>query len=133
MRGAKFFMVLLVTLLAGCVPGFLTDAATRIAYDIEAGAGRLGGSEGSRVTINHATPSKSGECEGPYKLQVDKVGMLVIWCLDAAGKTVSSHTTSYFARFVDTPQTWILDKPSRAPLVIEIERRNGRATVADVR
>lgn len=133
MRGARCYMVLLVMLLAGCVPGFLTDAATRIAYDIEAGAGRLGGSEGSRVTIQHQTPSKSGECEGPYKLQVDKVGMLVIWCLDAAGTTVSSHTTSYFARFVDTPQTWILDKPSRAPLVIEIERRSGRAVVVDVR
>lgn len=133
MRGATLSLVLPAMLLAACVPGFLTDAATRIAYDIEAGASRLGAADGSRVMIDHKTPSRSGECEGPYKLQVDKVGMLVIWCKDEAGKTVSSHTTSYFARFVDTPQTWIIDKPARAPLNIAIERRNGRAVITDVR
>jgi hypothetical protein len=133
MRHARIVLAVLAILIAGCVPSFLTDAATRIAYDIEAGAGRLGASDGSHVTIDHKTPSKSGECEGPYKLQVDKVGMLVIWCMDEAGKTVSSHTTSYFARFVDTPQTWIIDKPAHALLQIELERRSGRAVVVDVR
>ena len=116
---------------AGC--GIGTDAATRLAYDIEAGAGKLGGRSGATHSIRHHTPSKAGECTGPYKVQLDKVGALVIWCKDAAGRTVSSHSTSYHARFIDTPRTYILDKPAGATLIIDIERRNGRAVVADVR
>ena len=109
-----------------------TDAATRIAYDIEAGAARLGGSEGARHNIVHATPSKPDECTGPYKVQVDKVGALIIWCYDAAGGTVSSHSTTYHGRFVDTPRTYILDKPAGSALTLDIERRSGRAIVTNV-
>jgi hypothetical protein len=115
--------------LTGCV----TDAATRLAYDIEAGDGRLGKETGARYSIVHKTPSKSGQCVGPYQVQLDKVGALIIWCKDAAGRTVSSHSTSYHARFVDTPQTYILEKPAGTPLTIDIERRAGRALVTDVR
>jgi hypothetical protein len=64
-------------------------------------------------------------------VQLDKVGMLVIWCKDETGKTVSSHTTSYHARFVDTPRTYILDKPAGSMLTIDIERRGGRAVVTN--
>jgi hypothetical protein len=128
--------LLLLAQLPGWVGGcgeLFTDAATRLAYDIEAGASRLGNAPGARHAIVHGTPSKSGECVGPYMIQVDKVGALVIWCKDDAGRTVSSHSTTYHARFVDTPQTYILDKPAGEPLTIDLERRNGRAVVADVR
>lgn len=111
----------------------MTDAATRLAYDIESGVGHLGKEEGARYSIAHNTPSRSGECVGPYAVQLDKVGLIAIWCKDAAGQTVSSHTTSYHARFVDTPKTYILDKPAGSTLVIDIERRQGRAVVTDVR
>ena len=116
---------------AGC-DGW-TDAATRLAYDIEAGAGRLGRENGATHSIRHNTPSKAGECTGPYTVQVDKVGAIIIWCKDAAGRTVSSHSTSYHARFIDTPRTYILEKPAGTTLTIDIERRNGRAVVTDVR
>ena len=120
-----------VAALAACSLDF-TDAATRLANDIEAGAGRLGSENGATYSIEHHTPSKAGECTGPYTVQLDKVGALIIWCKDAAGHTVASHSTSYHARFVDTPQTWIVDKPAGATLVIEIERRAGRAVVTGV-
>jgi hypothetical protein len=110
-----------------------TDAATRLAFDIEAGTGRLGRQNGAKHSIRHNTPSKAGECTGPYTVQLDKVGAIVIWCKDAAGRTVSSHSTTYHARFIDTPRTYILDKPAGATLTIDIERRNGRAVVTDVR
>lgn len=109
-----------------------TDAATRIAYDIEAGAARLGTTDGARHSIVHATPSTPDECTGPYKVQVDKVGALIIWCYDAAGRTVSSHSTTYHGRFVDTPSTYILDKPAGSALTLDIERRGGRAIVTRV-
>lgn len=124
--------LLVLATVAGC-GDLLTDAATRAAYDIEAGARRLGSKPGARHAIVHQTPSKQGECVGPYMVQVDKVGALVIWCKNDAGQTVSSHSTSYHARFIDTPRTYILQKQAGAPLTIEIERRDGRAVVTDVR
>jgi len=132
MRGSRFLLLLASLAVAtGC--DILTDAATRIAYDIEAGAGRLGNDPGAHYRIDHKTPSKRGDCDGPYTVQLDKVGALIIWCKDAAGRTTASHSTSYHARFVDTPQTWILDKPAGATLAIELERRGGRAVIVDVR
>ena len=129
--GSLLQLIFILTL-AGCILDF-TDAATRLAYDIEAGASRLGPQDGAKYSIEHHTPSKSGECVGPYTVQLDKVGALIVWCKDTAGRTVSSHSTSYHARFVDTPQTYIVEKPAGATLTIDIERRGGRAVATDVR
>lgn len=123
-------MVVLATA-AGC--NSFTDAATRIAYDIEAGAGKLRKEEGARYSIQHQTPSAADQCVGPYAVQLDKVGALIVWCKDESGKTVSSHSTSYHARFVDTPQTWIIEKPARSILTIDVERRGSRIAITDVR
>ena len=122
--------VLSVLLLGGC----LTDAATRLAYDIEAGAGRVGRADGAKYTVVHRVPSSAGECVGPYRVQLDKVGAIIVWCKDAAGDTtVSSHSTSYHARFVDTSETRIVDKPANEALVIELERRDGRIVIASAK
>jgi hypothetical protein len=123
--------MVLAILACGC--DLPTDAATRLAYDIEAGSNRLGGGAGATYRIRHETPSKTGECTGPYKVQLDKAGALIVWCKDAAGGTVSSHSTSYHARFADTPRTYLLDKPAGAALVVDLERRDGRAVIVDVR
>jgi len=120
-------------MLATCLTGCLTDPATRLAYDIERGANQLLQHNGARHTVVHRTPSKAGECEGPYTVQLDKAGALIIWCRDAAGATISSHSTSYQSRFIDTPQTWILEKPAGTTLHIDLERRAGRAVVIDLR
>lgn len=120
-------LLVFLALTAGC--DAFTDAATRIAYDIEAGVGRP--EAGARYSVQHNTPSKSGECTGPYMVQLDKVEALIIWCKDESGKTVSSHSTSYHARFVDTPQTYILEKPAGSTLTIDIERRGNRAVVTN--
>lgn len=126
--------LLLPTLLAfttGC--DLFSDAATRLAYDLEAGAGRLGRQAGASTSVRHSMPSKSGDCAGPYKVQLDKVGALIVWCYGAGGETVSSHSTTYHARLVDTPKTYLLEKPAGAPLTITLERRGGRALITDVR
>lgn len=126
------FMIFATFLLASCGDAF-TDAATRIAYDLESASQRLGNNEGARYFLEHRMPSKKGECEGPYKVQLDKVGALIVWCYDATDKTISSHSTSYHARFTETSQTWLLEKAAGETLVIELERRNGRAIVVDAR
>ena len=109
-----------------------TDPATRLAYDLEAGTGRLGREAGATYNVQHNTSSKSGECIGPYKVQFDKVGALII-CNDASGNTVFSHSTSYHARFVETPQTYIVKKPAGTVLTIDLERRNERAVITNAR
>jgi len=123
---------LLIFLAAAAGREAFTDAATRIACDIEAGAGWLGREAGTQYSIQHHTSAKAGECIGPYMVRLDKVGALVIWCKDETGKTVSGHSTSYHARFVDTPQTYILEKPAGSTLTIDIERRGSRAIVTNV-
>jgi len=112
---------------------FATDPATRLAYDIEAGADQLGSDSGATFSILHAAPSKSGECIGPYKIQLDKVGAMIIWCKDAAGETVSSHSTTYHAHFVETPETFLIDKGAGEALIIDLERRGGQTVIVDVR
>src|SRR3954471_13794604 len=109
-RFSSRWVLLLIsrTTMTGC--DVVTDPATRLAYELEAGTGRLGREAGATYSVQHNQPSKSGECIGPYKVQLDKVGGLIIWCNDTSGHTVSSHSTSYHARFVETPQTFILEK-----------------------
>lgn len=116
-----------VPFLTGC----FTDAATRLAYDIESGVNRMNRLDEARDSIRH-TPAESSECAGPYTVQLDKVGALIVWCKDAAGNVVASGSTSYHARFIDTPTTYILDKPAGSTLAIDLERRAGRVVVADV-
>ena len=123
-----FALPLAVLLLAGC----LTDAATRLAYDIKAGVARVGAENGAHYTIEHRTPSRRGECAGPYTVQFDQVGALIIWCRVGDGQTVaSSPGTSYHRRFVDTPRTWILEKGAGETLLIRLERQNGRVVIAE--
>lgn len=133
MPASRTLAVGLTILLMAGLGGCMTDPATRLAYDIERGASRLAQTEGARHRVEHRTPSKTGQCDGPYRLQLDKVGALVIWCRDANGSTVSSHSTSYQSRFIVTPQTWLVEKPAASTLVIELERRNDRAVVVEVR
>lgn len=119
-----------VLLLGGC----LTDAATRLAYDLEAAAGKIGRGEGARYTLVHRVPSSRGECTGPYRVQLDKVGALIFWCMDAAGdKALSGHSTSYHRRYVDTPETHILEKPAKEALLVDLERRGGRVVITGAR
>ena len=125
MRGLGLLAAVLF--LTGC----FTDAATRLAYDIESGANRMNRLNEARYSIRH-TPAESSECTGPYTVQHDKVGALIVWCKDAAGNVVASGSTSYHARFIETPTTYILDKPAGSTLAIDLERRAGRVVVAGV-
>lgn len=118
-----------VITLTGC--GLFTDAATRLAYDLEKAAKKLS-NDGDSYTLYHPVPSKRGECDGPYTVQLDKVGALVIWCRDENGETVASPGTSYHSRFVRTPETYYLHKEAGEALVIEMEQRGGQATIIRV-
>jgi hypothetical protein len=114
---------------SGC--DLFTDPATRLAYDIESAAKKLKNT-GDRFTLYHETPSKRGECSGPYTVQLDKVGALVIWCNNENGEVLSSSGTSYHRRFVHTPETYYLDKEAGDTLVIELEQKGSQAVIVKV-
>lgn len=100
-------------LLTGC----FTDAATRIAYDIETAAKHVEHTGNSKFTLAHRTPSKKGECNNSYTVQLDKVGALIIWCKDEKNiQALSSHSTSYHSRFVDTPYLHTGKERGRNPI-----------------
>ena len=118
-------------LLAGC--GFATDPATRLAADLEAGSERLRMDDGATDSVHHATPSRAGQCGGPYKVQLDKVGAMIVWCYDISGATVSSHSTTSHAPHVETPRTYIVDKGAGDTLIVDLKRHDGRAVITGVR
>jgi len=115
--------------LSGC--DVFTDAATRLAYDIESAAKKLK-NHGDRFTLYHETPSKRGECSGPYTVQLDKVGALIIWCRDENGEVLSSPGTSYHRRFVHTPETYYLDMEAGETLIIDLEQKGSKAVIVKV-
>lgn len=117
-------------ILAGC-----SDGATRLAYQIEAETAAFARAGESRATLVHRPLRRWGNgCAEAYKVQIDKVGALIIWCLDSrTGATTGSHSTSYHARFVDTPQTWIIEKKAGEALYIDLVKRGGKAEVVAVR
>jgi hypothetical protein len=128
----RLLTIFTISLLLAGLTGCLTDPATRLAYDIERGASLLAMTEGSRYKIEHRTPSKTGACHQAYKVQLDQVGALIIWCKDNNGNTASSHSTSYQSRFIVVPRTIIVTKTAGSTLIIELERRNGNAVVTDL-
>jgi hypothetical protein len=131
LRWQQAAMAILAATLAAC--GAITDPATRLAADLEDGADRLPLRDGATDAVHHATPSRPGQCDGPYKVQLDRVGAMIVWCMDTAGNTVSSHSTTSHNRAVDTSQTFIVDKGAGETLIIDLERRGGRAVIIGVR
>lgn len=119
-----------ILLMTGC--DLFTDAATRLAHDLEDAATALR-QEGDTVTLRHETPSRRGACAGPYTVQLDQVGALVIWCKDGHDEVVASPGTSYHRRFVTTPETYRVEKSAGETLVIELEQRGGEAVIVEVR
>ena len=123
---------LLFVAVAGVGCDSFTDPATRLAYAIEGGVSNLKHQPGAQYLIEHHSPRDGDECAGPYKVQLDKVGAIIIWCLDATGSVETSHSTSYHARFVSTQETILLEKPAGSMLTITLERQEGLAVITHV-
>ena len=81
------------------------------------------------------SPSSTNRPSGVVRrstVQLDKVGALIVWCRDAEDKVLSSHSTTHHGRFVDTRETFIVNKPAGGVLIIRLERQQGRAVIVSV-
>lgn len=125
----------LAAALATACDEFLVDAATAIAYDIERQAGSFARSGAERATIVHIPSSSRAGCKDDYRVQFSGSSALVIWCRapGSATETVSSHSTTYHLRFVEVPETTILDKKRGESLTIDLMRGSGKPVVTAVR
>lgn len=122
--------------LAGCALLFgCTDAATRIAYDIESGVDAFRRSNAKTYEIRHVPQGMPDGCSEAYTVQFSANSSLVIWCKESAGgKITSSHTTTYHLRFVKIPTTFKLDKAAGEATIIELARNeDGDVIVTAVR
>lgn len=109
-----------------------TDSATRLAFDIERGIGGLGRRDGDEYIIVHRPTLRTPGGDGRVRVQLDKVGALIVWYTAADGTVLESGATSFHSRFVDTPQTWIVERAEGMEFAIRVQRRSGRAVIIGV-
>jgi len=121
--------VSLAALLNAC-----TDAATRIAYQIEESTQDFQNSPAQKITINHLPKSLPEGCSSSYTLQFSKNSSLVIWCKsELLGKTTASYGTTYHLRFVKVPETLVVDKREGEAALIDLEKQNGQIILTGLR
>jgi hypothetical protein len=143
LRRRRLVPVAALLALAGC-----SDAATRVAYDIESGIEKLEPRDGARADIRHAPRSWPEGCSGSYTLRIEKgaavnlgngnfrtaenSGNLSVQCYGDDGNPHRWHTT-YHLRFVDVPATVEVTKQAGEAAVIQTQRVAGKPIVAGVR
>ncbi len=127
----RVFLLLVALCVAGC--SVLQDAATSLAADVEDGAGRLSAREGATRYVWHDAGARAGPAARTIRVQFDRVGALIVWYLDGEGNVLESGSTTHHSRYVETPETLLVDLPIDAPVRIELRRRGGRAVVTEVR
>jgi hypothetical protein len=143
MENRRFVVVAALLFMAGC-----SDAATRVAYDIESGTDRLASNDGARLEISHVPRSWPEGCSGSYTLRIEKgaatsdgqgnfrttedSGGLSVRCYGSDGNEHRWRTT-YHLRFVEVPAPVEVRKNGGDPAVIEIQRASGKALVIGLR
>ena len=121
-----------------CVTSLLlvscTDAATRVAYDLEAGAKRFRKAPTVAATVEHSPKATPEGCPGGYTLQLSEESALLVWCQDSiAGPAVSSHTTTYHLKYVDVPRTLIIHKGRGQHVWLDLAKDDDRIVVTGLR
>ena len=109
----------------------LTDAATRLAGELDGGAARARRAPDGRATIVHRPKASPEGCAEDYRVQLTKDSALVVWC-SSAGKVTSSHVTTSHLPAVSVPQTWVVDKRAGEALTIALEKHGERMLVTGV-
>jgi hypothetical protein len=124
----------LLALSATAACGAFTDAATRVAYDLEGGAKRLRASTERTLTVEHVPEATPEGCPGDYTLQLSQESALLVWCQDSIGGPSSgSHTTTYHLNYVGVPQTLLIHKHAGEHAWIELTKDGDAIVVSGLR
>ena len=119
-----------LTLAAGALiacSDFMTDSATRAAYDLEKAAKALQNSPAQTYTLVHRPKASPEGCSHDYAFQLSRQSSLLVWCKSVDGATnVASHATTFHLRFVDVPEQTNLTKRAGEPVTIELQKTSGK-------
>jgi len=90
----------------GCDFLLTTDAATRLAYDLEAASQRLRAQSASELVLDHKPESSPEGCKGDYTVTLQAGGAILVGCLGDHNYTSLgySYSTTYHRRFVRVPR-----------------------------
>jgi hypothetical protein len=109
---------------------FLTDSATRAAYDLEKAADVMQLTSASTYTLVHRPKASPEGCSHDYSFQLSRQSSLLVWCKSADGTTnVASHATTYHLRYVDVPEQIRFEKRAGEPVTIELQKASGKPKV----
>lgn len=122
-------------IVAGALAAGCTDAATRVAYDIEAGAKAAAASADGRATVRHEPSRRPEGCDGAYRIEIGagraadpRKGSITVKC---AGRGL--WYTTYHLNFVVVPATVRADKRAGEPVLVDLERRGAEIALVGVR
>jgi hypothetical protein len=136
-RVARIALLLAFACLAGCgMP--ITDGATRLASDINAGAGKLPATKNARLEIKHKPVSIPDGVKGPYMVEMQisspnrprTSGTLFITDL----KSRDGWGTTYHLNYVRVPRELSVTKNAGESVTIVLERAaDGKIDVTGLR
>jgi len=116
----RLVLVLCLTFgLAGC--DFMTDAATRIAYDLEREAAALRRSGEATRTFTHKPKASPEGITGPYTVRLGRA------------LSISKYHTSYHSNFVEVPKMLVVRKGDGEAFQIVLTRVGDSIQVTELR
>jgi len=106
----------------------VTDAATRLGWELKDAAASARRSPTRRHVLVHRPKSWPEGCSTDYRVQLDKTGLVVFWC-SKNGKVTSGYSTSHHRSEVDFAQTFIVDKRKGSTLRLTFDASGAKAVV----
>jgi hypothetical protein len=121
--------LLLASLAAGC--DFLTDAATRAAYEIEAATREMDLKGLEYYELTHVPKKSPDGVDGPWELLLQQSGLIPSQPRGSLG--VGRYGTTYHNRFVRVPRTLRIAKNAGEGCVIVLRRSGDVIEIVDLR
>ena len=129
---AIILFVGVIALYRFCTSDFMTDGATRIAYELKTGADVA--RKAGQYTLTHIPKPEPEGCHEDYQIQFSENSSIVIWCRKAGTKeATSSHTTTYHLNFVKSPKKFIVEKKKGEATYIDLKYIDGQVIIENVK
>ena len=110
----------------------MTDAATRLAYDLEREAGGLRSSRATTRVFEHRPVGWPAGCQSDFDLMFGAAGDIAVRCVDKEHRPTTGvhHTTTYHLRFVKVPRALSVSRRNGARIRVTL-RKQGDAIIVD--